>query len=598
MGTTEVTGGAPEPVSPTYDEKHPVAEQSAAHTMQSLKSLESPGVSRIKAISSVLTLTDRIFIFFGIFLIAYCYGLDGTLRYTYQNYATGEFGESGSQALISSVNVIRAVIGAATQPTAGKVADVFGRVELILASIVFYIVGTIVLATSANVATFAAGTAIYQIGYTMITLLVEILVADITSTRARLFFSYIPALPFIINTWASGYIATSVLAGTTVHWGYAMWCIIYPVCCLPLIVTLWLVSRRAKKMGLLPDYKSAFQRLGMGNFLVQLFWLLDVPGIILVIAVFDLILVPFTLAASNGWKSASVIAPLVIGFCCIPVFIIWELRAPHPLVPFRLMKDRGVWAALGIALMLNFVWYMQGDYLYNMLIVAFDFDINMATRVSSLYSFCSVIVGPIMGLVVFKIRRLKYVILAGTALFMVAFGLLIHFRSHTEGSNAKVGVIAAEVLLGVAGGMFPYPAQASLQVQLKHENLAVMTGIYLATYNIGSALGNAVSGAIYTQVLPGYLSEQLTNQTLAVEVYGYPAGIAPLYAMDTPERQGMVHAFGQTQRLLCITGIALCTLLIGFAFALRNPVLTDAQTLAKDSDSETDAEVPVSETKA
>jgi SIT family siderophore-iron:H+ symporter-like MFS transporter len=30
-------------------------------------------------------------------------------------------------------------------------------------------------------------------------LLVEVLIADITSTRSRLLFSYIPALPFIVS---------------------------------------------------------------------------------------------------------------------------------------------------------------------------------------------------------------------------------------------------------------------------------------------------------------------------------------------------------------------------------------------------------------
>ena len=44
----------------------------------------SPGVHRIEVISAHITLIDRIFLFIGVFLIAYVYSLDGTLRYTYQ----------------------------------------------------------------------------------------------------------------------------------------------------------------------------------------------------------------------------------------------------------------------------------------------------------------------------------------------------------------------------------------------------------------------------------------------------------------------------------------------------------------------------------
>ncbi|KAB5566406.1 siderochrome-iron transporter [Coniochaeta sp. 2T2.1] len=576
MATAAHFAAATKPDEPPADDSRQLSRQSTITVDE-----KSPGVVRVEALSSVMTLTDRVFIFFGVFLIAYAYGLDGTLRYTYQPYATSSF---DNHSLLSSINVLRAVIAAAAQPTAGKIADVFGRVELICLSVFFYIIGTIIQSVANDIQTFAGGAVIYQIGYTMVIFLVEVIIADITSTRARLLFSYIPALPFIINTWVSGDIAAAVLRVTTWRWGIGMWCIIYTVCALPLLVSLMIVGRRAKKMGKLSDSKSSFQTLGWKAFLVDLFWRLDVVGIILMIAVFALILVPLTIAGGfkNQWKTAHVIAPLVVGVLCIPVFIIWELKARHPLLPFYLMKDRAVWGPLGMAMLLNFAWYMQGDYLYTMLVVAFDFSITAATRVSSLYSFVSVITGFLLGLIVFKVRRLKMFIIAGTMLFMVAFGLLIRYRG-SPSSAGRSGVIGAEVLLGIAGGMFPYPAQASLQVGLKHEHLAVMTGVYLATYNIGSALGNAVSGAIWTQVLPFALEQRLAsiNSTLAVSAYGDPFLAASTYPVGTPERTAIIDAYQHTQRLLCIAGICLCVPLIAFAFVLRNPKLNDQQNLVE-----------------
>jgi SIT family siderophore-iron:H+ symporter-like MFS transporter len=286
-----------------------------------------------------------------------------------------------------------------------------------------------------------------------------------------------------------------------------------------------------------------------------------------------------------SWTAPHILGPLIVGVCTIPIFVFWQLRAPHPLVPFYLIKDRAVWGALGIALLLNWAWYMQGDYLYTVLIVAFDFDVMTATRVSSFYSFFSVVSGCILGFVVYKVRRLKMFIVAGTCLFMVAFGLLIRYRGDTD-SSSRAGVIGAQVLLGIAGGMFPYPAQASLQTVLKHEHLAVMTGVYLATYNLGSAFGGAVSGAIWTQVLPGDLNQRLAqfnNATLATYAYGNPFAFIVDYPVGTPERQAVVDSYKHAQRLLTITGICLCVPLIAFAAALRNPKLNDQQTLAEDS---------------
>lgn len=479
------------------------------------------------------------------------------------------------------MNVVRAVIAAAAQPTAARVADVFGRTELILVSIFFYVIGTIVEASADRVQTFAGGAVLYQIGYTCVLLLVEVVIADITSLRSRLFFSYIPALPFIINTWISGSVTSAVLGTTTWKWGIGMWALIYPICALPLLITLYLVGRRARKAGSLSNFKTPYQLLGPRRLATELFWQLDIIGLILLIAVFGLILAPFTLAGGQAskWQTAHIIVPVVIGILCVPLWIIWESRTPYPIVPFHLLKDRAVWAALGMAMMLNFAWTMQGDYLYTVLIVAFGESIKSATRITSLYSFASVLTGGILGLIVYKVRRLKPFIVTGTILFLIAFGLLIHYRGSPSPSGHS-GIIGAQVLLGIAGGLFPYPGQASIQAATQHEHLAVITGLYLSCYSIGSALGNTVSGAIWTQVLPQKLDANLArfgNSTLATAVYGNPFTFAAAYPVGTEQRSGVVDAYQSTQRLLCITGICLCVPLIIFSCLLRDPRLGDQQ---------------------
>ncbi|KAJ9115780.1 hypothetical protein QFC24_006888 [Naganishia onofrii] len=496
------------------------------------------------------------------------------------------------------------MIAAAAQPTAAKIADVFGRIELIIVSVVFYVVGTIVEATSDGVSQFSGGAVLYQIGYTMIILLVEVIVADLTSTRSRLFFSFVPALPFVvsiadhlivdqmlmyecglqINTWVSGDITSAVLSATTWNWGVGMWAIIYPVCTLPLLFMLFLAQHRAHRAGTLRDYKSPFAHYGAVGLVKELFWQLDVIGIILMIAVFALILVPLTLAGGVAagaatWRQAHIIAPLVVGFCCIPFFVWWEMKARYPLVPFHLLKNRGVWAGFGIACTLNFAWSMQAGYLYPVLIVAFNQSVKSATRITSLYSFASVITGTLLGLVVYKVRRLKPFIIFGCCLFMVAFGLLIHYRGGLSGSS-KAGIIGAEIVLGIAGGCFSYPTQASVQVETRHEHLAVVTGLYLATYNIGSALGSCVSGAIWSQELPKQIEKAIGgNSTLAAEIYGSPYTWIITNPVGTPDRDAVNHAYQHVQRILCIVGICLCVPLIAFSLLLKNPRLTGDQSL-------------------
>ncbi|KAL4892421.1 major facilitator superfamily domain-containing protein [Aspergillus ambiguus] len=534
-------------------DKQPTAAEGAAPQAAN-SATDSPGVKRIEVISAQLHWIERTILFFGVFLIAYVYGLDGQVRVTYQ-------------------------------PTAAKIADVFGRIELIILSAVFYTLGTIVEAAATNMPTFCAGAVLYQIGYTAIILLVEVLVADVTSLRSRLLFSYIPATPFIINTWISGNVTSSVLTNSTWQWGIGMFAIIFPVCAFPLLGVLFFGHFKAKRTN--PDaYLSALPKVGILQSAKELFWYLDVVGVLLVIAMLALILVPFTIAGgyAEQWRTAKVIAPIVIGIILIPVWVFWEQYTYHPMVPFKLLKDRAVWGALGIAIMLNTAWAMQGEYLYTVLVVGFGESIASATRIISLYSFASVITGCILGAIVMAVRRLKPFIVAGTMLFMVAFGILIYFRGGPS-SSSHSGVIGGQVLLGIAGGMFPYPAQASIQAATKHEHLAVITGLFLASYNVGSAIGNTIAGAIWRQTLLKSLIENLGDTNAATTAFGNPFPYATNHPMGTPERTAVVASYKHTQRLLCITGICLVVPLIVFACCIRNPRLGKDQSLP---DAETD----------
>lgn len=119
-----------------------------------------------------------------------------------------------------------------------------------------------------------------------------------------------------------------------------MFAIIYPICALPLITVLFIVHRRAKASGQLESYKSSLDLIGGRRLVMELFWHLDVIGITLMIAVLACILVPFTLAGgvTAQWKTAKVIAPLVIGVLLIPVWAYWEKTCQYPMLPFKVCE--------------------------------------------------------------------------------------------------------------------------------------------------------------------------------------------------------------------------------------------------------------------
>jgi SIT family siderophore-iron:H+ symporter-like MFS transporter len=179
-------------------------------------------------------------------------------------------------------------------------------------------------------------------------------------------------------------------------------------------------------------------------------------------------------------------------------------------------------------------------------------------------------------MVVYRVRRLKPFILFGTCLFLIALGLMIHYRG---GVGTHSGVIGAQILLGVAGGFFPYAAQASIQAATSHEHVAVVTGLYLSMYNIGSAVGNAVSGVVISQVVPKQLRAHGLDDAAANKWYRAPLDFNTAFPPGTLERNAAIEAYKYFQRIVCIIGACGCLALIAFAFCIRNPRLPDTQSL-------------------
>lgn len=71
-------------ISSGISEKEPRNQTVSVDEPVTLLGKGSPGVRRIEIITSHFRLWDRVVLFMGVFLIAYVYGLDGTVRYTYQ----------------------------------------------------------------------------------------------------------------------------------------------------------------------------------------------------------------------------------------------------------------------------------------------------------------------------------------------------------------------------------------------------------------------------------------------------------------------------------------------------------------------------------
>ncbi|EHN02180.1 Arn1p [Saccharomyces cerevisiae x Saccharomyces kudriavzevii VIN7] len=523
---------------------------------------------------------------FSAFVCGYGYGLDGNIRYIYTGYATSSYSK---HSLLSTINVINAVVSAASQIIYARLSDVFGRLYLFISAVILYVVGTIIQSQAYDVQRYAAGAIFYNAGYVGVILILLIILSDFSSLKWRLLYQFAPTWPFIINTWIAGNITSRANPVVNWSWDVGMWAFIFPLSCIPIVLCMLHMQWRAGKTPEwqeLKGQKSYYQEHGLMKILEQLFWKLDVIGVLLMGCSLGCILVPLTLAGGvkTTWNDSRLIGPFVLGFVLIPILWVWEYSyARDPILPYKLVKDRGVWSSMGISFLIDFIYYMAADYLYTVMIVAVNESIKSATRISTLSSFVSVVASPFFGLLMTRCTRLKPFIMSGCSLWMLAMGLLYRFRG---GSESHSGIIGALCVWGVGTTLFTYPVTVSVQSAVSHENLATVTALNYTMYRIGSAVGSAVSGAIWTQTLYKQIVKRMGDVALAASAYDSPYVFIETYTWGTPQRVALMGAYKYVQRLETIVALVFCVPLIALSLCLRDPRLTDTVAVENIKDGE------------
>lgn len=237
-----------------------------------------------------------------------------------------------------------------------KVADVFGRLEAFSFSILLFVIGYIQQATASNISTYAAAQIFYSAGSTGLQVLQQIFIADTSDLTNRAFWSSLPNTPFLVTVWIGPIIGHAIYQAGGWRTGYWIWALILPATFVPLFISLFLNNMKAKRKGLTAP--SPWKGIGFLQILKNIWFELDVGGIIFLTAGFTLILIPLTIASksSHEWDSASIITMLIVGFVCFLIFPFWEGTknlAPQPLIPMDLLKSRNFCAGCGVGFFYN-----------------------------------------------------------------------------------------------------------------------------------------------------------------------------------------------------------------------------------------------------
>lgn len=140
-----------------------------------------------------------------------------------------------------------------------------------------------------------------------------------------------------------------------------------------------------------------------------------------------------------------------------------------------------------------------------------------------------------------------------------------------------------QVLIGFGSGLLSETSRLAVMAAVRHKNVALSLVIHSLFTSIGSAVGFAIAGGMWTNMLPNKLAEFLPEESKpsAWSIYGDITKQLE-YPMGHPIREAVIMAYGDVGRKMVIVGSALTPLMLLTVMMWRNINVKDTEIEEKD----------------
>lgn len=294
-------------------------------------------------------------------------------------------------------------------------------------------------------------------------------------------------------------------------------------------------------------------------------------GVVLLAAGLVIFLLPFTLAdsAPSGWRTGYIVAMLVLGFVLLIAFALHEkYLSSKPFIPFKLLTDRSVLATLALAATYQISYYCWNSYFTSFLQVVSGLTIAQAGYVSSTFDVVSGVLLIGVGFAISKTGYFKWLLWIAVPLYIFAQGLMIYFRQ----PGVKIGyIVMCQIFLSIGGSIMILCEQIAILAAVDHQQIAAALALLSMCGWIGGAIGNTISGAIWTNSFPDALAQFLPEDALASleDIYS-SLDVQLSYEVGSDTRLGIQQAYGVAQQRMLSAGTAIMALSLVWVYFIRN----------------------------
>ena len=241
----------------------------------------------------------------------------------------------------------------------------------------------------------------------------------------------------------------------------------------------------------------------------------------------------------DGWSSPVIVAALAGGAALLGAFIIWELRAPAPMLPMRFFRNRAFAAANGASLLVYFGMFGSIFLLVQFFQTAQGYSPLKAGLLLLPWTAMELIVAPIAGALSDRIGG-RPLLAAGLALQAVGLGWMAAVSTPTVGYGSLVGPF---IVTGIGMGMFFAPVANVVLSAVRPEEEGKSSGANNAIREVGGVLGVAVLASIFART-GGYETPEAFTDGLVPALWAGAAVVAvgAALALLIPRRQRLEEA--------------------------------------------------------
>jgi EmrB/QacA subfamily drug resistance transporter len=263
---------------------------------------------------------------------------------------------------------------------------------------------------------------------------------------------------------------------------------------------------------------------------------LDVPGVLLGCGGLVAIVYGFSEAQPRGWTDSLVLALFAVGLAMLAAFVWWQSRAPSPLLPLHIVKDRnraGCFLTMALAVIGMFGMFLFMTYYLQVILGYSPVKTGMA--------FLPLTAAIIVGSTQISARLMNHVpprALMVPGAVLAASGMAF-FTQLTVDSSYTTELLPGLLLMGLGMGLIFMPVFATATAGVAPQDSGVTSATVNTSQQVGGSIGTALLNTIATTTSATYIAAHLRN----------PAQKALIV------REGVVH--GYTVAIWWATGIML-----------------------------------------